>query len=350
MTTASASLFERARLRPPLQRYGEGWAAYVVFVGKGALVLEPFDHRPTDGRGDEQSAGPAVPLDEEPRARREERIERGRAASAREDERGSPMHGRPKRACHRSELHLFVLDRCPGARRKIEPIQGSETHCLGDRRQEARVQIVALGAQGPDAEAEREVLVVEAAIDLAQTALVISPEFGMSHTALAFAHLVRRDFDNAVSYSADAVLLQPNDPYVMTYHGIILAFNGQAQQGIAFAERALRLDPLNLRAPFYNILGTIYLHAGRFEEAVAAFQHNLSRSGPNTPASQMSMAAALYHLDHHEAAWKILNQIDNFPLAAANATSWTQRTRRYDRDIEIFTAPLREYANRQILN
>jgi TolB-like protein/Tfp pilus assembly protein PilF len=187
---------------------------------------------------------------------------------------------------------------------------------------------------------------VRAAIDLAEAAISISPDFGMSYTALAFAHLVRRNFDKALAFSARAVEAQPGDPYVMSYHGMIHCFAGHAERGIEFARRAVRLDPLNVRAPYLNILGTIYLHAGRFEEALAALRRNLERGGPTTPGGEIRRAVTYYWLDRRDEAKAVLSGIENYPDRLRYTRDWTRRSFLEARDFELLDTPLRELAVR----
>lgn len=182
---------------------------------------------------------------------------------------------------------------------------------------------------------------VQRAIELADKSISISPKFGLAYTALAFASLVQRDFDQALEHSAQAVTVQPGDPYVMTYHGIILCFDGQPERGINFAQRAIRLDPLNTRAPYLNILGTIFFHAGRYEEALAALLRNVERGGPNSPGSMLRRAAVYYWLDRPEEAREELAGVKDVETAAEYLRDWTRRTFRNDRDFDLIDEPIR---------
>ena len=65
--------------------------------------------------------------------------------------------------------------------------------------------------------------------------------------------------------------------------------------GVEFAQPALRLDPLNYRAPYLNILGTNYLHAGRYREAIDAFERNQRWGGPNAASIRILAGAAPFH-------------------------------------------------------
>ncbi len=118
----------------------------------------------------------------------------------------------------------------------------------------------------------------------AEQALAIDINFGLAHSALAFINLTQRNFDNALLHSAKAVNSQPNDPYVAAYHGFILSTHGDPKSGIPFAQHAIRLDPMNPRTPYRNILGVIYFYAGQYQNALNSFKRSRELGGPRNPA------------------------------------------------------------------
>ena len=141
-------------------------------------------------------------------------------------------------------------------------------------------------SQDPDADREL-------AMRLASKARNIDPVFGLTYSALAFIHLSERNFDEALAMSLQAIEIQPSDPYVTVYQGIILALGGDLVSGIYFANRALRLDPLNARTPYLNILGLLQFLSGRYDEALRNLLRNQERGGPIGPG-QLQFLAATY--------------------------------------------------------
>jgi len=184
---------------------------------------------------------------------------------------------------------------------------------------------------------------IDRAIELAEKSIKRDPDFGLAYTALAFANLARRDFDKALAASWKAVELQPNDPYVNVYHGVLLAFNGEAEQGVPYARRALRLDPLSVRTPYLNILGTVLLQTGDYEAALEATVRNIERGGPESPANRANRAVLFALVGRHDEA------IATFRLYEANLSGfdfevWLRRSFRFKRDVEKIMRPLRELA------
>jgi len=141
-------------------------------------------------------------------------------------------------------------------------------------------------SQEPDADRK-------AALELAARARKIDASFGLTYSAMAFIRLSQREFEEALVMSSRAIEIQPNDPYVTVYHGIILALDGDLERGIEFANRALRLDPLHVRTPYLNIIGLLNYLAGNYDEALKALLRNQERGGPIGPG-QMQFLAATY--------------------------------------------------------
>lgn len=141
-------------------------------------------------------------------------------------------------------------------------------------------------SQEPDADRN-------AAMELTARARKIDASFGLTYSALAFIHLSQREFEDALVMSTRAIEIHPSDPYVTVYHGINLAADGDLEGGIEYANRALRLDPLNVRTPYLNIIGLLNYLAGNYDKALHALLRNQERGGPIGPG-QMQFLAATY--------------------------------------------------------
>ena len=189
---------------------------------------------------------------------------------------------------------------------------------------------------------------VQAALDMAELAQTLDPSFGLSFTAQAFAYLVNRDFEQALAASARAVQLAPNDPYVATYHGFILSASGNSQEGIAYAKTALRLDPLNARTPYLNILGVINLQAGHYETALQAFSRNRERGGPLGPGIQYFVAATYAGLGDNANAYATLSVADLLENENVDWEDWVRRSWKNQQDsdhILKLIEQIREHGN-----
>ncbi len=167
---------------------------------------------------------------------------------------------------------------------------------------------------------------VRQAMEMADMAQSLDPSFGLSYSARAFAFLVSRDFEQALIASEKAVQLSPNDPYVMSYNGFILCASGNADAGISYAETALRLDPLNARTPYLNILGVINLQAGHYETALRAFLKNQERDGPLGPGTHNFIAAAYAALGEKTKAADALSVADLLKNENYDWADWVRRS------------------------
>jgi tetratricopeptide (TPR) repeat protein len=162
----------------------------------------------------------------------------------------------------------------------------------------------------------------ELAKRLALKARNIDPVFGLTYSALAFIHLSERNFEEALAMSSQAVEIQPSDPYVTVYHGIILALDGDLVNGMHFANRALRLDPLNARTPYLNILGLIQFLSGRYDEALSSLLRNQERGGPIGPGQLQFLAATYSKLGDSAMAESTLKMAEGMKSKISRSENW----------------------------
>jgi len=152
---------------------------------------------------------------------------------------------------------------------------------------------------------------LQAAATLAQRALNGDSTAGLAYTTLAFVELIRENYGNAVALSGKALIVQPGDPYINAYHAYLLAANGQAAAAVEYAEQALRLDPLNVRSPYMNILGYVSFYAGDYQNSLDAYLGSRRRGGPATPGHQAHIVACNAALGRYDEAGKQLAILDS---------------------------------------
>ncbi len=104
-----------------------------------------------------------------------------------------------------------------------------------------------------------------------QIALALDDNDSDVHRILAAIHLTRHEFDKAVFHQDRALALNPNDDLIVVEKGELLTWLGQPEAGIAWIEKAMRLNPYHPER-FWNHLGRAYFVAHRYPEAAAAFQ------------------------------------------------------------------------------
>ncbi|MFC1664612.1 hypothetical protein ACFL17_03175 [Pseudomonadota bacterium] len=181
---------------------------------------------------------------------------------------------------------------------------------------------------------------LEKAFSLSEKARALDPYFGLTYSAIAFAHLAQGNFTKALESSKKGIVVQPSDPYVNAYHGFLLGANGNATHGIDYVKRALRLDPLFPRTPFLNILGVIYFHSGQYQKAIDAFSRNIERGGPDSPGIQAYRAATKYKLGQIADA-KTTYQLFNLTDRITSFEKWLKRSFKQDKDIELVLSAMR---------
>ena len=142
-----------------------------------------------------------------------------------------------------------------------------------------------------------------ASISHAQAAIVHGQDDALALTFAGFS--VGMDgHDRAAAFAAFEAALAVSPSSALTYilGSVILAWAGDAERGIEWSERAMRLSPFDpwAFAAFHSlILG--HFHFGRYEEAVNAARKAV-QSNPAHSISYMLLAAALVKLGRLEEA------------------------------------------------
>ncbi len=111
----------------------------------------------------------------------------------------------------------------------------------------------------------------------ADRALEIDPGNADAHMASGCVFVMRGRYDEAVADARKAVELAPGSADVAALAGFILTPSGYPEEGVIHSEKAIALSP-NYPARYLGILGDAYRHAGRTEQAIAAFKAYHARS------------------------------------------------------------------------
>jgi len=88
---------------------------------------------------------------------------------------------------------------------------------------------------------------------------------------LAALRLTQRNHDKAFHHQQRALHLNPNDDLIVVQQGEILTWLGQAEEGIPWIQKAMRLNPFH-PPRFWNHLGRAHFVARKYVEAVEAFE------------------------------------------------------------------------------
>jgi adenylate cyclase len=109
-------------------------------------------------------------------------------------------------------------------------------------------------------------------LDELDTALQLNANDSDVHRILAAVNLIRGEHEKALFHQERALELNPNDDLVVVQQGEILTWLGRPDEGIAWIEKAMRLNPCHPER-FWNHLGRALFVARRYPEALSAFSH-----------------------------------------------------------------------------
>jgi adenylate cyclase len=166
-----------------------------------------------------------------------------------------------------------------------------------------------------DAEATMRAVVEEATL-----ALSLDENDSDVHRILAAVNLsLRRDHDKVLYHQERALALNPNDDLVVVQQGEMLTWIGQAEQGIEWIQKAMRLNPYHPER-FWGHLGRAYFVTRRYDEAVKAFRR-ITRADHSHLAFLAACYAQLGDTAAAEgAAQDVLRRAPDFSVARFIAT------------------------------
>jgi len=115
---------------------------------------------------------------------------------------------------------------------------------------------------------DRNATLREVASEL-ETALGLDDNDSDVHRILAAVNITRDSLDQAVYHQQRALSLNPNDDLIVVQQGELLTWQGQAEEGIAWIRKAMRLNPYHPER-FWSHLARAYFVARRYAEAIDA--------------------------------------------------------------------------------
>jgi len=139
---------------------------------------------------------------------------------------------------------------------------------------------------------------MERALDAAWRAVTIDPACQLGWQQLAEAHFFARDYTAFRDASERAIALNPRNSHTRAYLGLLIAFSGEWDRGLALVQRAMALNP-NL--PDWCYLPYFYNHY-RKGEYQTALQVVKKINMPEDPWPQMGIAATCGQLNQQEMA------------------------------------------------
>jgi TolB-like protein/Tfp pilus assembly protein PilF len=139
---------------------------------------------------------------------------------------------------------------------------------------------------------------MERALDAAWRAVTIDPACQLGWQQLAEAHFFARDYIAFRDAAERAIALNPRNSHTRAYLGLLIAFCGEWDRGLALVQRAMALNP---HFPDWCYLPFFYNHyrKGEYEAALQALK---KINMPEDPWPQMGIAAACGQLNRQEMA------------------------------------------------
>jgi len=108
-------------------------------------------------------------------------------------------------------------------------------------------------------------------------ALALDDQDWIAHTTLCVLHLLRREYDKAITAGERAIALCPSAAFAYAELGAVLTFTGRAEEGITLIQKSMRLNPLP-EAYHFTYLGFAHYSLGRYVDAIEVYNEALKRS------------------------------------------------------------------------
>ncbi len=144
---------------------------------------------------------------------------------------------------------------------------------------------------------------LDRAFNLARTAYQMNPDIPESYWVLAFAHVERRQHEQALQYLERAVGLYPSfaDGYALM--GGVNTYIGQPVDTVRLLRTAMRLNP-EAGHLYFLLLGRAYLFLGDLEQARVNLEHALARNPENLETHVYLAALHVMAGDTASAGWE----------------------------------------------
>jgi len=130
------------------------------------------------------------------------------------------------------------------------------------------------------------------ALKMARRAVDLAPQEGWSQSALAWARLSKRDFDEAFRLSELAIELDPNNDNVLNSYGMIMIVTGHFEKARDTSSPNRSRQISGTASARRNIFGVASFHLSDFEEAARSFEAAAELGDPVGAPSLVFLAAS----------------------------------------------------------
>jgi TolB-like protein/tetratricopeptide (TPR) repeat protein len=112
--------------------------------------------------------------------------------------------------------------------------------------------------------------------ELNQKAILLDPTSPIAHYALGQVYMRQGQFEKAITEGEKAISLEPNNSLFHAHLSRIMQAVGRSEEAVELVKKAMRLSPV-YDVTYLQLMGT-YLHcAGRYEEAITAYEQVIGR-------------------------------------------------------------------------
>ncbi|MFT5503022.1 MAG: adenylate cyclase [Gammaproteobacteria bacterium] len=148
---------------------------------------------------------------------------------------------------------------------------------------------------------------MQKALDSAQKALAIDPNFPMAYSLLANIHMVLGEAELSITMAEKAVELAPNNSLAQAFLGNVLMDSGRIKEGIHKMKKAIRLCPFPI--PWYlMVFGAGYHLNGDNDAAIIALNQAIQRE-PESHLPRVWLASTLAETGRFDEAKTVSKQV-----------------------------------------
>jgi adenylate cyclase len=138
------------------------------------------------------------------------------------------------------------------------------------------------------------------AVELAKKAKTLDDSDPMIHALWGAIYLQQRRYDQAIAEGEKSVALGPNQSLTHFLLAMYLSHTGRYKEAVPLIRKAMRLDPY-YPSSYLELLGSVYVQMGEYEEVVEAFKVLVVRE-PHRIVGHQGLAMAYIRLGRKEQA------------------------------------------------
>jgi adenylate cyclase len=176
---------------------------------------------------------------------------------------------------------------------------------------------------------------------MAQRAIQSDSEDPWSHLAAGFAHVISRDFDQAVRELTETIELNPSLAFAHVILGLTYGYGGMSDDGLHHCGIAARLSPRDFtEAANLSTIGLCHFMAGRFAEAIE-WERRAVQLRRHLGTAWRTLAAAAGKAGNLDAAARALSEAKR--LHPSLSVEWVEKYHPivHERDRAIYIEGLR---------